>query len=209
MHFAAGLELTVLCLWTLFALGAVPPSPGHRFNAQGFADQVVASRNNQSLPFLVVDKVQARVWVFNPAGQELGQTAALLGLAVGDESVPGIGKRRLSAIRPEERTTPAGRFASSLGLNMQGQEVLWVDYDSGISLHRAIAGQPQEHRAQRLASTTPSDKRISYGCINVPVPFFKRLVAPTLRTQGGIVYVLPETRPANQVFSFISEAGVR
>ena len=37
----------------------------------------------------------------------------------------------------EERTTPAGRFVASLDRDVHGQEVLWVDYDAAISMHRA------------------------------------------------------------------------
>jgi hypothetical protein len=169
----------------------------------------MATRNNQGLPFLVVDKVQAKVWVFAAQGALLGTSAILLGLAIGDDSVPGIGERKLASIRPEERTTPAGRFASTLGLNLQGQEVLWVDYDSGVSMHRAIHGQRSEHRAERLATPTPDDNRVSYGCINVPATFFNTLVLPTVRKNGTIVYVLPETRPLQQVFDFLPSSSVR
>ncbi len=209
MRQSACLELAALCLWGLSAAGVAASLQGRGPNVQDFAVHVVASGNNQGLPFLVVDKVQARVWIFTAQGRTLGQSAALLGLALGDDSVPGIGERALESIRPEERTTPDGRFASHLGLNLQGQEVVWVDYDSGLSLHRAIVGLPQEHRAQRLASATPLDNRITYGCINVPALFFQQLVMPTLRSHGGIVYVLPETRPANQVFSFLLGVDVR
>jgi hypothetical protein len=177
--------------------------PGLGSNVPGFAAQVLAKRNNQGLPFLVVDKVQATVWVFSSQGKLLGRSAALLGAAIGDDTVPGIGERRLADIRPEERTTPAGRFASSLGRNLLGQEVLWVDYDSGVSLHRTIHGLRSERRAERLATPTPDDNRVSYGCINVPAPFFNALVLPTVRAHGGIVYVLPETRPLRQVFGFL------
>ena len=174
-----------------------------------FAVQVVAMRNNQGLPFLVVDKVQATVWVFTARGGLLGKSAALLGEAIGDDTVPGIGARKLANIRPEERTTPAGRFASTLGRNLLGQEVLWVDYDSGLSLHRAIHGQRSERRAERLATPTPDDNRVSYGCINVPAAFFNALVLPKVRKNGTIVYVLPETRPLEQVFGFLPNASVR
>ena len=209
MRNSARLELAALCLWSLAASGVAAQLQGRGPNVQDFAVQVVASRNNQRLPFLVVDKVQAKVWVFSPEGKLLGFAPALLGLTVGDDSVAGLGARRLSSIRPEERTTPAGRFPSSLGLNLLGQEVLWVDYDSGISLHRAIVGLPQEQRVRRLASATPDDNRITYGCINVPAPFFQKLVVPTFRAHGGIAYVLPETRPAQQIFSFMVGAEVR
>ena len=99
---------------------------------------------------------------------------------------------RLSDIRPEERTTPAGRFVASLGYNFKGKDVLWVDYKNAVSLHRVITNNPKERRLERLASPTPLDRRISYGCINVPANFFDNVVKPTFTRTHGIVYVLPE-----------------
>ena len=167
---------------------------------QDLADWIVDSADNHSLPFLVVDKKDARVFAFGAYGQLRGASAALLGLAVGDDSVPGIGQRKLSDIRPEERTTPAGRFVASLDRNLYGQEILWVDYDTAISLHRVVTSVVQERRAQRLATPTPLDNRISYGCINVPVSFYETVVSPAFTGTNGIVYVLPETRTAREVF---------
>ena len=168
--------------------------------ARNLAHWVVNSADNRGLPFVIIDKVQAKVFVFDPQGQLRGASSALMGLAVGDDSVPGIGLRKLSSIRPEERTTPAGRFEASLDRDLQGHEVLWVDYDSAVSLHRVVKGHPKERRAERLASPSPLDKRITYGCINVPVGFFDDVVSPAFKGRGGIVYVLPETRSAREVF---------
>ena len=164
------------------------------------ADWVVDSADNGKMPFMIIDKVQARVFMFDAQGQLLGAAAALLGLAVGDDSVPGIGQRKLSSIRPEERTTPAGRFVASLDRDLSGHEVLWVDYDTAISLHRVVTGQPKERRAERLASPSPLDNRISFGCINVPVKFYEQVVSPSFTGTNGIVYILPETRSAREVF---------
>jgi hypothetical protein len=124
----------------------------------------------------------------------------LLGLARGDDSVPGIGDRKLANIRPEERTTPAGRFVASLGRNLHGVEILWVDYADAISLHRVITSHPEQRRLQRLSTPTPLDKRISSGCINVPAEFYDNVVSPAFTGTNGIVYVLPETRSAQKVF---------
>lgn len=168
--------------------------------ARHVADWVVDSADNHNLPFLIVDKTQAKVFVFDAGGRLRGAAPALLGLAVGDDSVPGIGERKLSSIRPEERTTPAGRFVASLDRNLHGEEILWVDYDAAISLHRVVTSQPKERRAQRLATPTPLDNRISYGCINVPAPFYDNVVSPAFTGTDGIVYVLPETRSAREVF---------
>ena len=168
--------------------------------ARDVADWVVDSGDNRSMPFAVVDKANAKVFVFDAHGRLRGAAAALLGLARGDDAVPGIGDREMSSIRPEERTTPAGRFVAALGRNWTGKEILWVDYDDAISMHPVITTKPEERRAQRLASATPLDNRISYGCINVPAKFFENVVRPAFSGTDGIVYVLPETRTARAVF---------
>ena len=168
--------------------------------SQKLADWVVDSLDNNKLPFAIVDKVNARIFVFDAQGQIRGASSVLLGLAVGDHSVPGIGQRKLSSIRPEERTTPAGRFVASLDRDIHGQEVLWVDYDTAVSLHPVVKGAPKERRAERLASASPLDKRISYGCINVPVMFYEKVVSPTFTGTFGVVYVLPEIRSVKEVF---------
>lgn len=164
-------------------------------DARRVADWVVQSGDHQSMPFAIVDKVDARVFVFDAQGRLRGAAAALLGLAKGDGSVPGIGNRPMSSIRPEDRTTPAGRFVASLARNIYGKEILWVDYENSISMHPVITSNPKERRAERLATATTKDNRISYGCINVPARFFKDVVHTTFTGTSGIVYVLPETRP--------------
>jgi hypothetical protein len=171
-------------------------------DTQRMADWVVDSGDNRGLPFVIVDKIDAKVFVFDGDGRLRGTAPVLLGLARGDESVPGIGDRKLSDIRPEERTTPAGRFVALLGYNFNGNDVLWVDYDGAVSLHRVVTNKPSERRLQRLATPTPLDNRISYGCINVPEKFFNNVVSPAFTGTCGIVYVLPETRLKSEIFAF-------
>ncbi len=187
--------------WALAAGGRAdfklePASP----EASRLADWIVDSGDNGRLPFVIVDKQGAKVFVFSADGGLRGASSALLGQSSGDDSAPGIGTRKLADIRPEERTTPAGRFVASLGHNLHGGEILWVDYDAAISLHPVITSNPREHRLQRLASSTPLDNRISYGCINVPAKFYHDVVSAAFRQSDGIVYILPETRPASAVF---------
>jgi hypothetical protein len=169
-------------------------------NAQHVADWVVDSGDNGGMPFVVVDKMSAKVFVFNADGRLRGAAPALLGLARGDDSIPDIGNQKLSDIRPEERTTPAGRFVASLGYNFHGKDILWVDYDLAISLHRVVTSNPTERRLQRLATPTPTDNRISFGCINVPAKFYDDVVIPTFTGTYGIVYVLPEIRSNSEIF---------
>ena len=170
-------------------------------DARHIADWVVDSRDNGRRPFVIVDKVKAKVFVFDTEGNLSGAAPALLGLALGDDTVPGIGKRKLATIRPEERTTPAGRFVSSTDRDVHGQEVLWVDYDAAVSMHRVVTSNVKERRLQRLGSASTVDHRISYGCINIPAKFYDTVLSPVFRGTDGIVYVLPDTRSISEVFA--------
>jgi len=164
------------------------------------ATWVADSGDNAGTPYVIIDKVGARVYLWDGTGHLQGSAPALLGMVAGDGSVPGIGNQQLSAIRPEERTTPAGRFVASMGHDMHGGDLLWIDYAAALALHRVVKGTPAERRAQRLASETAADNRISYGCINVPARFFDTIVAPAFANSSGVVYILPETRPARELF---------
>ena len=114
--------------------GTDTPSP----DARHVADWAADSGNHANADFVIVDKLYARVYVFDAQARLRAATPVLLGAAPGDHSVVGIGQRALADVLPEERTTPAGRFVASLGRNTSGKEVLWVDYDAAISMHRVI-----------------------------------------------------------------------
>jgi len=207
---AVGLLVSSACLGWVHAADALPQQVLKvaqferelaSLDARHTADWVVDSGNNTGLPFVILDKKEAKVFVFNSDGKLRGATPALIGFAVGDDSVPGIGEKKLSAIRPEERTTPAGRFVASLDRNLKGDQILWVDYDAAISLHPVITSNAKERRAERLASPSLLDNRISYGCINVPADFFKNVISLAFAGSNGIVYVLPETRSVESFFN--------
>ncbi|HEY9218122.1 MAG TPA: L,D-transpeptidase [Phenylobacterium sp.] len=161
---------------------------------------VTKTGDNRGLPFVIIDKISANVFVFDGDGAQLGVGPALLGLAQGDDSVPGIGDRPLAKIQADEKTTPAGRFMAAFGPAPKGKKVLWVDYDTAISLHPVITTNPKEHRTQRLKSAEPDDNRITYGCINVSPAFYNKVVRPAFRDEGGVVYILPEVKAPEQVF---------
>jgi hypothetical protein len=168
------------------------------------ANGVVASGDNEGAPFIILDKVNARVFVFDANGRMRAFAPALLGIAKGDDTVPGIGDKKIADIKPEERTTPAGRFVAEFGeSSSRGEDVVWVDYDAAVSMHRVVTSNPKEHRLQRLATPSPKDNRISYGCINLPKAFYEKWVGPMVAQTRTIIYVLPETRPARQVFGFL------
>ncbi|HSC64718.1 MAG TPA: hypothetical protein VLD35_13835 [Caldimonas sp.] len=178
-----------------------------RADVHRVADWAVASADHGHQPFAVVDKVQARLYVFAPTGRLIGASPILLGLTRGDDSAPGVGDKPVAAVRPEERTTPAGRFAVEPGENLGGEHVIWVDYDAAVSMHSVRANVKSERRLERLQSADPAEHRISYGCINVPAAFFASVAWPSF-AKGGVVYVLPETRPLADVFPALRDAPV-
>jgi hypothetical protein len=175
--------------------GARAPDDVHKL-----ADWIVTSGDNRGMSFVIVEKPQAQVFVFDASGNILGTAPCLVGAATGDDSVPGVGTMTLAQITPDMRTTPAGRFVSSLGHDLTKNDVLWVDYNNAISLHRVVNNVRSERRPERLASPTPLDNRISWGCINVPAKFFDHVVEPTFKGTSGVVYILPEVKSMHDVF---------
>lgn len=179
------------------AVAAAPePSPVVR----DLARWAVASGDNQGLPFAIVDKTTATVFIYGTYGTLLGAEPVLLGAAVGDDSVPGIGDRPMHKIRLHERTTPAGRFVASFGpAKAEGGRTLWVDYGTAISLHPVVTTNRKERRVRRLNSPSPEDNRITYGCINVSEPFYESVVRPAFEGTKSVFYVLPDSKPLDEV----------
>lgn len=176
--------------------------------AKHVADWVVHSGDNHAdddrrLPFVILDKTDARIYLFDAEGNLSAAAPALLGLGVGDTSFAGIGDRKLSSIRAADRTTPAGRFVGFMGHAFvtnpkRAEDVLWVDYKGGVSIHRVVRSA---NRLKRMDTPTPLDNRVSFGCINVPLTFFENAVRPVFKDAKGIIYVLPETKTAREVFA--------
>lgn len=160
---------------------------------------IIKSRDTQDRPFLVIDKVTAQVFAYDATGAMQAATPALIGAARGDVAVAGIGSRTLAQIGPADRITQAGRFDAHMGRDLH-EDVLWIDYDSGLSLHRVVTSSRVEHRLTRLATPSTADNRISFGCVNVPRIFFETVVVPLFTPADGVVYILPEQRTLAEVF---------
>lgn len=187
------------------ALGAGPARASS--DASEVAQWVIATGDHRGGPFAIVDKKSAQLFVFDSAGNLLGATPALLGLAPGDHSVPGVGEKDPASLLPFERTTPSGRFESEPGRNHTGEAIVWFDYDQRLAIHRVRPGKSEAGRLRRLASPSAAERRASLGCVVVPVAFYETIVAPTLGRQRGVVYVLPETRSAGELFRVASAAS--
>lgn len=162
------------------------------------AGWVVASKDNQGYPFVIMDKTAAQILVFGGDGRLRGAAPGLFGSAVGDHTAPGIAGLALREIPGRDRTTPAGRYVGGYGPSIDAGRVLWVDYDSAVSMH-PTATVPGERRAERLASASPDDNRVTHGCINVAPGFYEQIVRPTLE-KGGVFYILPEKDSMAETF---------
>jgi hypothetical protein len=169
-------------------------------DARYAANWVLESGDHQGQPFAIVDKRDARIYVFEPQGRVLGVSPVLIGLAPGDWSAPDIAQRSPSSLLPTERTTPAGRFNTEPGHNDKGEDIVWVDYEASLAIHRLRPAPASERRAERLSSQDAAEHRISFGCVVVPVEFYERIVAASLGKRRGVVYVLPEARPVREMF---------
>jgi hypothetical protein len=162
---------------------------------------VETSKDNAGLPFIVVDKANARVYAFTPAAQLKATSPVLLGMGVGDKALVSQ-DAPMSAMSPDKRITPAGRYPSKLVIDNHGKVVLLIDGANLITMHIVVKGTPAQRRAERLASVTTDDNRVSFGCINVPPAFFTTVVDPDFRPAKGVVYILPEKTTAAQLFGF-------
>jgi hypothetical protein len=211
----AARSFAVACGFALIAIGARAANPQEQGDfgptpnplvgavvapdASYVARWVIDTADNHNQPFAIVDKRGARLYLFSAGGELSSATPVLLGLAPGDEAISDIAKRSPSSLTPSERTTPSGRFASQPGHNDKGEDIVWIDYDASLAIHRLRPAPASEHRAERISSSRIDDKRISYGCVVVPVPFYDQFIAATLGRKHGVVYVLPETRSVQEM----------
>jgi hypothetical protein len=177
----------------------VPPTPKSAAAAR-VAQWIAASDDNGEFPYIIIDKQAGRLFLFDADGKSLGDAPVLTGIAEGDEATPGIGAKKLAEIGPAEKTTPAGRFLAKYGRAVGKERVLWVDYHDSVALHAVVTGNKKERRVERLETPTAEDNRITFGCINVPTKFYTQSVRPLFRKSGGMVYVLPDRKPLEEVF---------
>jgi hypothetical protein len=182
---------------SLFALESVDASTDARYVEHWIHEK----GDDHGRPFVIVDKKAARIYVFGAGGTLVGMSSTILGQSRGDIPVPGAGQKEPSRLLPIERKTPAGRFESQPGRNLHGEPVVWVDYDTGIAIHRVRPGISQMQRTASLATEDPNNKRLSLGCVVVPEQFFLSVVLPTLGHVHGTIYVLPEDGPVQAMFN--------
>src|SRR3546814_20132208 len=132
----------------------------------GVGAWVVTVIYSQGEPVAGIYKAAVQILVFGGDGRLRGAAPGRFGWAVGDHSAPGVAGLARREIPGRDRTTPAGRFVGGFGPSIDAGRVLWVDYDAAVSIHPTATGVPAERRAERLASPSPDDNRVSHGCID-------------------------------------------
>jgi hypothetical protein len=74
-------------------------------------------------------------------------------------------------------------------------------YASAFAIHRLRPGFAYQARSTRLATDQPMGKRVSWGCVVVPVQFYEQVVQSVLGRSRSVVYVMPEAGPLRAVFA--------
>lgn len=153
------------------------------------AHWAIDSQDHAGMPFVVVDKADARLFAFDSAGRLQGSAPILLGAVRGDG--------------PAVPATPAGRFVADTRLTALGDGIVWANAEASVSLHGVSSASSPGRGRQRLASEAPDDKRISDGSLHVADEFYLEYFSP-LRSQASVAYVLPEVLPLQAVFTALT-----
>jgi hypothetical protein len=155
----------------------------------------VASDAQDGRPFAIVDKRHATLSIHAADGSLVGRAPVLLGLTPGDQEPQSSRGKEPAALKVNERVTPAGRFEAQPGRNLNGERIVWFDYDANLAIHRLRPAPASQRRPERLASDKLQDRRITLGCVVVDPDFFDQVVLPTLGAGKSLVYILPEREP--------------
>lgn len=148
------------------------------------AQWVTANGDAGGLPFVVVDKAQARIHRFDGEGRLQASGSVLLSALQVDD--------------PALAATPAGRFVAHPDL-LHGGGLAWYGRNGELLLHGPQSGQAPGRAAYRLASLDTSDRRISDGSLHVEAGFYQQHLQ-ALRGRPSVAYVLPEQLGMDEVF---------
>ena len=152
--------------------------------------------------FMVIDKPNATLYAYDKEGNLVGTTAALTGKAFGDVATDA--NKAIEDYTDTDKITPAGKFTGNFSFNEDYGSVValaeTVNEQTFVAVHRTYLGNPSEKRAERLATPTVADNRVSYGCINVPSEFYDSVVAEYFVNPSQI-YVMPDQSDAKKFFN--------
>jgi hypothetical protein len=153
------------------------------------------AQENGDRDFIMIDKALGRIVVFHD-GEPAWTGATLTGESPLDSySLAVLALPESHKFTTLEKITPAGRFTVRRTEDDVEGTVLELAEVHGngwyLALHRVFTGTPSEHRMQRLASSDPADKHITFGCINVSVETMRYLTTHLPKRDKTPLYILP------------------
>jgi hypothetical protein len=151
---------------------------------QEVAQWAVASQDHAGLPFVVVDKTQARLFAFDPQGQLLGSTAIL--------------SSRPQGVPTPVAAAPTGRFVTDTGLSAHADGIVWVNAGIGFSVYGTPAGQDAGFAPQPWASGDGDNQAVADGTLRVAGDFYREHLS-NLKSQVSVAYVLSQGQPWHEV----------
>jgi len=170
------------------------------------AQWVLDTADSEGYPFIVTDKIGATMYFFDEKGVLLKKSPVLVGKNVGDF----IGNTDAGRITPSGRFEIAPETDATYGnvFSVMGTDM--VDSETGelveVAIHRLALHDPSEKRPQRIATATPLDNRISWGCMNLDNKVMDW--AFNNYPLGGLIYILPETAKGRSVFAPLNAANI-
>ena len=169
-------------------LRALPP---HRGQARDNADWV--SLRTMARPAVPGHRQEeaGQVFAFDARGRLLGAVPAVLRLAVGDDSVPGIGDGRSPpSIRPDERPRRAARRCARR--NLKGEQSCGSTTTAGSRCIASSPAPPPNDGLRAWRRRPPADNRVTFAASTFRSRSSTRSCSAPCAC-GGIVYVLPES----------------
>lgn len=159
---------------------------------------IMNKRDNEGMPFIIIDKKAARLYLYDKNGEIVDESPVLLGMGVGDVFPKEMHGKPISQIDEKLRITQAGRFMAQIGYDKKNKKLIWVDYETKLAIHEVVNVLSQ-NRMERLNSPSIQDNRITWGCINVPNEIFTKINNIFINGKG-YVYIVPEIFPCCEVF---------
>jgi len=168
------------------------------------SDWIMRKNKHKGRPFIVVDKKGGMLFAFEANGHLLAGSPGLFGAMHSDVLTTAQAAKSIDDVGESDKITPAGVFRGEAYKSPSyGNAVRFARYaNSNLLIHRAFNSE----RMRLLKSPTLSDRRITYGCINVP-PAFMDHVLVTHFGGESTVFVLPENQSARSFFSIHEAPG--
>ena len=170
-----------------------------------FAGWVVAT-GITTLSFAIIDKPPHRSWCSVPWPSSR-RGAGLFGSGGRRSYCPRHRRSRASRDpRPGSAPTPAGRFVGGFGPSIDAGRVRgWTTFP--VSIHPIATGPSGRRRAERLASPSPDDNRVTHGCITFR-PILRADHPSDVRGGRGVLHLARYGPLAETVPEFARSRGI-